>query len=762
MLMVLQSSLPQLNQFDVTNLCSTRLVIQLARVFFGTPKCWALPQSCKLLFSLVAIICPANPSGDISREVKMVISESEQLVMESVKSLVDVVNSPQCGEMVKAHYTQFVTDSFQLINRMLMERDDTSVQKAVNLAEKSCDILLLLSQENTSEFDIPLDHPRVREALDILLPKEGIIHQSENELSNFYALPNLLLGPWMLRSKPVVNELKTAERTDAVFDYNLMAMFWSEILVRLSNIDDLAAPTERVEETTVGDINADLRIVLQEQKLNAVGSSSSDIKAGDLNLGPFVRLVCMCYHASTYQLTCHKYKSALNLRDTDMTEEVQFMDKLPQNTNTLLKHMNIGNLNQLAKLLCDKSCEDVTGKWCVTLSYFLNSYPGVNSSKLYSNVNSTGFNSTAVKQALMITLPSRDLNSILVNEYASVTSLLEDPFTGADIIALLTTHLRVQTSQVDIKTKIQSILDVILSWLEKGDTVFFSDNKPNFEDSRVISSIMQILHVFIKHHSEHFNANHWDRILCALITWIQTLAETIIDGEGEMVPSSCMTLSAVCKVLASLSSLMESKEITKEVYPPTLLDEWKGFYTGSINESLLNLFLRLSSTYNKETNRSLALYLVLVSLSEYIYTIPYSDLIETTLTPITNNTISQGTPLTDKLQTLLTHTCNSLLSPHPSVVGAAYHLLTQSMPAIMHQWVTKTTSLTGSAEEKPAEGVKIELPNTLLTLLTSCEAVVSSALMERSPLSGHCVVQPHTDSYTYTMCYLLTWSVIHW
>uniref|UniRef100_A0A6A7FU61 E3 ubiquitin-protein ligase listerin n=5 Tax=Hirondellea gigas TaxID=1518452 RepID=A0A6A7FU61_9CRUS len=688
---------------------------------------------------------------------------------------------------------------------LLVGNQRCSYGSALYLAELSNELLMIISNEGTGvdDCDLPLDCDRVREAFDLLLPSEGCWAQWEALMSPIYLAPTVLLGPYNFRRCPLPRNMREAISWDD--SYTRAAVFLSTVLARISTPKHLPSTTTAatphttatssggseavdagVDSTSSTTVHGGVQRLLDIMegyhitKNNEEDDSSScpnqltddQIMNEQISLGPYIRLACVCVHASYYLETMVQLSHALNLQQSTASSLDSVVETLSENTSTLIARVNRGNLQQVSKVVRDLAAGSETGLWCVTLMRLLADYKKhINVDKLMDGLDLQAFNATAVRQVLLEYLPTTiGVSTLLETEVSRLSTLTDDPFSGVDVLSVVASLLARGPAPVPV---VHAVMDIILHWWKHADSVFLfaadvSVNSITADDLTVVLCVVRALRALLKHHVTQLTALHWERLLCATTSWVQSLQDSSQSLEQDSLLGSFVC--AVASLVATIENIMQNLNdkagaAIRDRLPEKLQQEWQEFFSSFLHTTLLTLYVKVEGWYRSGSGRSVLQYCVCRDLCRYAATVPVRDLIQHTLPPLHHQEdIDQQQNLPDNIQVLLNHLCEGLLSPHPSVSGCSHKLLQRVMPEVMKEWCSSGSMVIHkNAEGDVDDGQQLQqrsLPPVLIRLIKQCGPVVSTALDERSVLGGWCVVVPHTDSHTYTVAYCLAWHIV--
>ncbi|KAF2354865.1 Armadillo-type fold [Trinorchestia longiramus] len=803
-LTVLYSALPHELHTDChkdtahSTVANVEFIVQLCSTVFSSSSCWQLQHSSNLLLALFVLLCPSDvllaplqTSDDEEPEDVMkncilpdkLIARLRSVAFGAFELLAITAASSPSGQEdkevknAKEKLKHFLDNVLKHIKTVLSSPSCSYAATAHLAAITSQCLLIVAAASSDQDCDIPLDVQSVRDALTLLLPSEGALALWETQMCHDYLVPTALVGSCSFRKCEIPTTLQDAVGGDI---YCRTAFFLSSLLLQLCGDctkggPELAAavpPSDGVSadsEPGLGEVEALLTLLEGEESVPVEQHGLDVDNEGEqqVSLGPFCRLVCVCIHAAYYLDTVVALRGALNLDDVTPSLRAT-ATALCSNTLALLGRVNRGNLQQMSKILRDLACESDAGLWCVTLRRFLARWhTRISASRLLLSVDPAAFNATPVRQVsalvrqvLLQYVPVSELLPLLGSEVAKIQSLSDDPFSGSDaLVVAASVLLRCPTR--DCGQQVQAIMDVLLQWWTDAPTAFlFAEDMDSSgsrsEDVSVVVKVATVVRVVVQHHAHHLTSLHWERLLCVLTSWVQSLGDSAqsLDDSSVLTSLLCCVARCVAAVEGLVERLQGAPAAERSQFPEKLCEEWEEFFCSFLHSVLLPLHCRTADRYVQPKCRSVLLYCTCRALCLYAVSVPARELSKHALPPL-HHPQDDNLPLKlpDHLQVLLNHLCAGLLCPHPTVTGTSHAMLVRSLPEVM-QWL-----VAAAADDKDAANSEsLALPNVLIRVIKQCGTIVSTALEER-PMFGEqvVVVLPHTDSHTYVLAYCLAW-----
>lgn len=689
-----------------------QLVANLASQLFSSYVCWQTTGIQEFMRSLFLLQCQSWKSL------------SEQTVS-TLKSTFLKAFSGLIASLVKEDSAKLLEDGSCLrstlkdIKQIIME-DKSSFNLTMRMAMLTKNLLsLVYEQVKTQEVcGIMLDHSIIQALLEILAPTEGCWVQMEEQLSPLYMAPAILQGSIAFSEFPFPKKMQETVVWD--HKHTRISMFFCDLLLFVCKQK-----------------NAE---VLEEEE--------------EVSLGQYTHLVVSALHSACHATVVQELYNALS--NHSVSDDVKAgTTKLNDDMGALLKLLNQGNKRLITKQIRDR-CSDGSSAWCVTLVKVLNIWmkaEDVNIMRLLNGIEESALGYIATKQSLLPLLPNEPLMDILAEEMGKLSSLEDSPYLATPCISLITTALSHVPSTVT-KDVIGSLFSVLTQWRENADNIFLYATDISgmaWEDVVFTCSLVRLVTVLVNRHSMHLEAQHWDFILCSLCSWAQSLEESRLSISVETV-SGTFTC-AVSKCAGCVSEVMENLKANPDLqksYPPNLLEDWKEFFSASIYNSLLPIFIEVAASYN--TTPTVILYGVCRALCIGVCRAGTDELANHTLPALFNADDAEADlKLPDSEQILLNHLAPLLVCSHPPTQYAAYSMLSTALPGIMEQWEKNKTVI------KEEEDISQRpLPYAITRCIMECGSIVEASLADKE-MGDECIVVPYTDSHIYIAGYLLAW-----
>ena len=303
--------------------------------------------------------------------------------------------------------------------------------------------------------------------------------------------------------------------------------------------------------------------------------------------------------------------------------------------------------------------------------------------------------------------------------------------------------------------KLIEVLDQVMK-SPKGNLCFSLYDKVISEFDSDVSLALEVVNSFTKLvtiHPTKLMTHHWDFIMTSMVELQVSILQTITWCQTQELQFYPMQVSAlviaISNLYSSVQNLMNKHEETPIAeLPPELLDEWKNVFLihtqAGIAQIWINISRSLAEIYEKSTSSPTTLILLntlgtaMKLLNGEIFCQKLED--ESRINSLTLNEV-------------ILSSLKLMISPVPNLQLGGYHMLNHVIPQLIEQ--DKAAILDDNFDPKSLNLAKLE------EILASAQNIVRSMLIDFKLCDTiSCTIQPYTDSYTYTLEYLLTWCVI--
>ncbi|XP_012139948.1 E3 ubiquitin-protein ligase listerin [Megachile rotundata] len=283
-----------------------------------------------------------------------------------------------------------------------------------------------------------------------------------------------------------------------------------------------------------------------------------------------------------------------------------------------------------------------------------------------------------------------------------------------------------------------TILEKVISYRKENPSLLLLDcdiSHVSWEKLSLPLELIRLLTVLIKKVPSKLTYEHWNFTLISLVMWQLTVTKSKRNADDFKV--SALTV-AVCQLYRAFQTLINKHEQEdKTDLPPTLLNEWKHVFASDIQSGIIQFWIHYTDLYNEKT---VLKHVVLLDQLGRAVKMLNGDVIFKNQSSIS---LKDSVKLSLKL----------IQSPVASIQLGAYHVLKHAVPELVRQ--DKVIVETENFDPHTLNIRKME------DVLQSTQNIVNTILMDFKLCDTvSCTIQPYTDSYTYTVGYLLTWAVI--
>ncbi|KAG5320372.1 LTN1 ligase, partial [Pseudoatta argentina] len=252
--------------------------------------------------------------------------------------------------------------------------------------------------------------------------------------------------------------------------------------------------------------------------------------------------------------------------------------------------------------------------------------------------------------------------------------------------------------------------------------------------------VIRLFETVVQHIPQKLKQEYWDVILIFLTKW-QQLYNNAKHNYSDI--KITMLIIAFSQLYCAVETLMNKHKLKPiPELPSTLLDEWKNVIAGNIYNGIIQTWIFYADLCNQSTDIIKSI-IPLNYLGEAICAFDSSILFKN---------YDEQTETID-FNKMLMLSLKLLQSPVPSIQLGAYYTLKYMVPELVQHdkiLVESDNFEASSLNIKKFEEVLLNIQtiiNTMLMEFKLCDTVT-------------CTIQPFTDSYTYTLGYLLTWAIV--
>ncbi|KOX73030.1 E3 ubiquitin-protein ligase listerin [Melipona quadrifasciata] len=246
--------------------------------------------------------------------------------------------------------------------------------------------------------------------------------------------------------------------------------------------------------------------------------------------------------------------------------------------------------------------------------------------------------------------------------------------------------------------------------------------------------LIRLLTEVVKKIPSKLTCEHWNFILTSLALWPLSIAKSKQNVTDFKASISTVAICQLYYAVQDLINKCDQKKIT--VMSPKILDEWKNVFINDIQNGIIQCWMLYADSYNEKTTALKAVVLL--------------DHLGKAMKIIDGNIIFKShISLTTTVELAL----KLLQSPVPSIQLSAYHVLKHAVLKLVQQ--DQDTIELENFDVNTLNIKKVE------EVLQNTQSIVNTILMDFKLCDTvSCTIQPHTDAYTYTIGYLLSWAII--
>ncbi|KOC69982.1 E3 ubiquitin-protein ligase listerin [Habropoda laboriosa] len=433
-------------------------------------------------------------------------------------------------------------------------------------------------------------------------------------------------------------------------------------------------------------------------------------------------IINVAYSIVLGQVYCNYYKSTKNysnMNKTLLTVEDSFKE--------LQRYVNEDTFNEVLDYI--KMNYTKYGSMLIYVIRFCCTElcPNSEARKLFENCKSNdilGINEAITIQSVQILSKFQNVEDI--------STSMDD-----DIYALLAAR-SVLIEQED-SSKYSDILEKIISYEKENPALLALDcdiSEMSWEKLNLPLELIRLLTELVEKVPSKLKYEHWNFILISLVLWQLSITKSKQNANDFKV--STLTV-AVCQLYHAVQSLINKHEQEQIAdMSPTLLDEWKNVFVSDIQSGIIQCWMLYADSYNEK----------IIALKPVVLLEHLGKAVK-----MLNGSIIFTNESNPSLVTSVNLSLKLLQSPVASIQLGAYHVLKHAVPELVQQ--DKAIVEVENADLSALNIKKIE------DVLQNTQNIVNAILIDFK-LCGtvSCTIQPYTDSYTYTVGYLLSWAII--
>ncbi|KAH3724799.1 E3 ubiquitin-protein ligase listerin-like [Dreissena polymorpha] len=331
---------------------------------------------------------------------------------------------------------------------------------------------------------------------------------------------------------------------------------------------------------------------------------------------------------------------------------------------------------------------------------------------------------------------------------------------GYGVVGLLSVISHLVTMVTDSQQLFTGVLDQILSWKEEEDVLFIYSRPLDGESENLVQfnqEVCRLMCNLVSSVPSSLTDRHWDFIMCSLVSWMQSLEES--DIHLAMASTMQCFTSCVLDLVWQVSVCLDLKVGREpEQFPANLQTEWTEFFSESVYEILLLMFVKLCKSI-KDTTLCGADRIVLRSLCIATSSCPERLVTNHKLPPLL--VAGDLSPLPDTLQTLLNQLCPLLLVPETCVQTSVFCVLNRVIARLPEfdkddRLKAQSAGATGGQQEESSHRSP---PSGIVSLLEESSSVLDVLLCD-TPIDLSQPIETGTPEYYYAFTYLLSWKLL--
>ncbi|XP_012276738.1 E3 ubiquitin-protein ligase listerin [Orussus abietinus] len=511
---------------------------------------------------------------------------------------------------------------------------------------------------------------------------------------------------------PVCNGLVPVDTKDSINDHMVNCLRWAMLSARLMN--ELFG---RTEKDTLNQNNGQWEVNVDTEFQLICLPTVTEILKNVI----YVAVLGQIYE-SHYQSTKHYINTSALL--ISLKGELENLKKLyiPKSvyTDTVCKFEESSSLSSSMWAYMLRFC-------CTELGS--NNDPTVyleNYKKIFSDGNST---LESYLQTIQILSMYLDLGKISLNMEDELDTLI----VGRSVL----------TAQDD-ESILLNILNSLINRYYADPTFLLLDqdmHDVSWEQVTLPLEVVRLLTKFVATIPDKLSSVHWDCVLICLASWQLSINKS--KSYYDDIKVKALTI-AVSQLFCAVQGVMKKYEAEPSVdLPPDLFDEWKNVFSRDIQFGIVSTWMTYAEMSDHED-------ILVTSVIPLDYLGEAVRLVDEKLffEKETGNNLMGVTP--DEVVNFSTALIKSTV---PSIQLGAYYLLKSALPelverdkSIIEVETFDPDSLNIQKFERVVSGMG-QIVNTMLMDFKLCDAI-------------SCTIQPYTDSYTYTLGYLLSWAIV--
>ncbi|EFN85458.1 E3 ubiquitin-protein ligase listerin [Harpegnathos saltator] len=575
---------------------------------------------------------------------------------------------------------------------------------------------------------------------------EGIIHENDNTQSDrveetillFLTMSDIKLWAAEATTVAIYGEVMTGNLYMSSLETE-MQIFQQRAIVDLTNdmiSDSMATCLKWAVLTTdlLNNLCKKLRRAdVNEIDVNASSSLQENVEPYDLDLPGITKILLNIVHVATVaEIYSKHYRSTQHYNDVN-----KLLDSLKSSFVKLRKHLT----ESVHDVVLSYIRENHESYGCM-LPYIIRTYydefkPGESPIECYESCRSSEGqrDEEAYLQGMQVLS-----NYWTPNNFPSTRS--------SDVCTLIAARITTGRSR-EVDSGNTAIMDQIISCHKKVASLLVLNQdmfNVSWEQLLLPLEIIRTLTVIVRQSPYLLTCEQWDYTLISHRMWQQLVGKSKYNYTETKVTALIVAVSQLYYELQILLNKHEQQPMPE--LSPALLDEWKNVFAGNVYSSIAHTW-RFCADLHHEDTVSIKSTVLLDYLGRALSMFDSAILFKKR--DILCKKYDQDASV--NLDEMLELSLKLLQAPMPSIQLGAYHMLTHIVLDLVEQ-----DKVLVESENFDPSGLSIR---RLEAVLLSIQNIVNTMLIEFKLCDAvSCTIQPFTDSYTYTLGYLLAWTVV--
>jgi hypothetical protein len=318
---------------------------------------------------------------------------------------------------------------------------------------------------------------------------------------------------------------------------------------------------------------------------------------------------------------------------------------------------------------------------------------------------------------------------------------------------------------VDCRPVTSQIVDQLIVWRDNSDAFLF-------DSSVVCASSVQLgfntetcrfLSWAVRHFPSVLIDQHWEFILCGVISWLQTCSE----GFGDVQLVQALGYQAltyhVFQLLAAVAECFQSLQPSSaDIIPSKIASDWQEYFSETAYDIALAMFLSMAEKPSDE-ELPYSNHLMVCAMTQAIIQCPVQYLRGALVKNSKGVTEASVVGYTTRLSENMTKYSSLLMNKRMCVQAGSYECLKKVIPLMVELDTVKLQSeddSNQSASQAEPDAANVSLPESLLAVIKDTSVVVTNLLRlaegEQSSIPEQLShIQLESGCIAYCLCWLL-------